>query len=53
MTVKDVNDWVVNSVKDGARHLHSHIDQQFYWPENRKKVIAFLDACERVQKDGI
>jgi len=53
MTAEDVANWVIDSVNQGAPKLHTYIAAVFCLPENQAKAMAFMDACQQIEKNGI
>lgn len=53
MSVKDIENWVIDNVKQGAPQLHTIISKEYCKPGNPEKAYAFIDTCERIQREGL
>jgi len=51
MSVADVEKWVYDAVKEGAWNFHTYIDYMYCLPKNQAKAVAFMDVCEKLEKE--
>ena len=50
MSEADVHDWVYKAVADGASYVFTHVSRGMTDPSTVKKIYAFIDAAEGVER---